>query len=142
MEGRPWLRILLVVLGFSLAGWPVWSATHGAPVPAPVKPAPAAPAEPLRVQVTFASPPASFELDYLGAPLLSGHAPDREFSGDWKVAVPKEGAELFMGAEWPAGSPVTAVRVRITRDGNTLAEQTFWADGRLAETMIVREAQP
>jgi len=142
MEGRPWLRILLIVLGFSLVGWPVWSVTRYASVPSPVKPASDAPAEPLRVQVTFASPPASFELDYLGKPLLSGHAPDREFSGDWKAAIPKEGVELFVAAKWPPGTPTTAVRVTLTRDGNPLAEQTFWAEDSLAETMTVREAQP
>ena len=142
MEGRPLLRILLIVLGFSLVGWPIWSVTHGASVPSPAKPASAARAEPLRVQVTFASPPASFELDYLGKTLLSGHAPDREFSGDWKVAIPKEGVELFVAAKLPPGTPATAVRLSLTRDGTPLAEQTFWADGSLAETMTVREAQP
>lgn len=142
MEGRPWLRILLIVVGFSLVGWPVWGVTHHASAPAPAKPSSEAPAEPLRVRVTFASPPASFELDYLGKPLLSGRAPDREFSGEWKVAIPKEGVELFMGAKWPPGTPATAVRLTLTRGGNPLAEQTFWADGSLAETMTVREAQP
>jgi len=142
MEGRPWLRVLLIVVGFTLVGWPVWSITRHASVPSPAKPASEAPAEPLRVQVTFATPPASFELDYLGKPLLSGHAPDREFSVDWKVAIPKEGVELFVGAEWPPGTPATAVRLTLTRNGNPLAEQTFWADGSLAETMTVQEAQP
>ena len=142
MEGRPWLRVLLIVVGFTLVGWPVWSITRHASVPSPAKPASEAPAEPLRVQVTFATPPASFELDYLGKPLLSGHAPDREFSVDWKVAIPKEGVELFVGAEWPQGTPATAVRLTLTRNGNPLAEQTFWADGSLAETMTVQEAQP
>ena len=142
MEGRPWLRILLIVLGFSLVGWPVWSVTQYASVTQPVKPAAVSPTKPLRVQVTCASPPASFELDYLGKPLLSGHAPEREFSADWKVAIPKEGVELFVGAKWPSGTPTTAVRVRVTRDGNPLAEQTFWAEDSLAETIIVREPQP
>ncbi len=142
MEGRPWLRILLIVLGFSLVGWPVWGVTRYASVAPPTKPAAITPAKPLRVQVTFASPPASFELDYLGKPLLSGQAPDREFSGNWKVAIPKEGVELFVAAKWPPGTPTTAVRLTLTRDGNPLAEQTFWAEGSLAETMTVREAQP
>jgi len=142
MEGRPWLRILLIVVGFSLAGWPVWSVTRHAAVAPPASPGAVGPAHPLRVQVTFAAAPASFELDYLGAPLLAGHAPEREFSANWKVAVPKEGVELFVSAGWPAGTTATAVRVTVTRDGNPLAEQTFWADDRLAETLTVREARP
>lgn len=142
MEGRPWLRILLILIGFSLLGLPVWSITHSAAAVAPVK----APAEsvalPLRVEVTFVSPPTSFDLEYLGAPLLSGHAPERDFATDWKVAIPEEGVDLFVSAEWPAGTPATAVRVRVLRDGNSLADQTFWADESLAETITVRESQP
>ena len=142
MEGRPWLRILLVVAGFSLAGWPVWGVTRHVSLAPPARPAAAVSAQPLRVRVTFASPPDSFDLDYLGAPLLAGHAPEREFSADWKVAIPKEGVELFLGAAWPPGTTATAVRVTVTREGNPLAEQTFWADDRLAETLTVREARP
>ena len=142
MEGRPWLRILLSLIGFSLLGWPVWSVTHPAAVAAPVEKKTAAAAQPLRVEVTFASAPTSFDLEYLGAPLLSGRAPSRDFSVVWKVAIPKEGVDLFVSAEWPAGTPTTAVRVRVSRNGDPLAEQTFWANDSLAETVTVPAPQP
>ena len=143
MNGRPLLRILVILFGFFLVGWPVWSVTHTSFVDAPVKEnAKKNPEEPLRVEVTFSTPPSSFDLDYLGKPLLTGKAPDREFSADWKVAIPKEGVELFMAAGWLPGSPLSAVRVRVTQGGNVIAEQTFWATENLAETLTVNKPQP
>ena len=130
MNGRPLLRILVIVFGFFLVGWPVWSVTHPSFVDSPSKENAKNPEEPLRVE------------DYLGKPLLTGKAPDREFSADWKVAIPKEGVELFMAAGWLPGSPLSAVRLRVTQGGNVIAEQTFWATENLAETLTVNKPQP
>jgi hypothetical protein len=65
MEGRPWLRILFILVGFALFGWQVWSMTGRGEIAAPVKESPAGPAQPLHVEVSFAEPPASFGLEYL-----------------------------------------------------------------------------
>jgi hypothetical protein len=54
MEGRPWLRILFILVGFALFGWPVWSMT-GRESAAPVKESPAGPAQPLHVEVSLRS---------------------------------------------------------------------------------------
>ncbi len=142
MEGRPWLRILLVLIGFSLLGGPVWIVTHAADAAAPARAPGTAPPEPLRITVTFSAPPATFDLDYLGAPLWSGRPAGGEVSVDWKVAIPKEGVDLFVAGSWPTGAAATAVRVRVSRGGNSLADQTFWPDGSLAETVTVRDLQP
>jgi hypothetical protein len=142
MEGRPWLRILLILIGFTLLGFPVWSSTRPGEVVIPTKEKVAAAEQPLHVQVSFAEPPASFDLEYLGSILCKGAAPQRDFSCDWKVGVPKEGVDLFVSASWPEGSPKTAVRVKVFRDGNPLADETFWTEGSLAETVTVNERQP
>ncbi len=142
MEGRPWLRIWLILLGFTFLGLPVWRVTHPAAVAPPKDLREGTITFPLRVEVTFASPPTSFDLEYLGATLISSHAPNRDFAIDWKVAISKEGVDLFLSAEWPPGTPTTAVRVKVTRDGSAIAEQTFWGDGSLAETLTVWEPKP
>ena len=142
MEGRPWLRILLVLIGFSLLGFPVWSTTRPGDVAIPTKEKVAATERPLHVEVSFAEPPASFVLEYLGSILCKGAAPQRDFSCDWKVAVPKEGVDLFVSARWPEGSPKTAVRVQVFRYENLLSDETFWTEGSLAETVTVSERQP
>ena len=74
--------------------------------------------------------------------MCKGAAPQRDFSCDWKVAVPKEGVDLFVSASWPEGSPKTAVRVQVFRNGNPLADETFWTERSLAETVTVNERQP
>jgi len=54
MEGRPWLRILFILAGFALLGWPVRSLARPRQIAAPVTESPAGPAQPLRVEVSFA----------------------------------------------------------------------------------------
>ena len=137
MEGRPWLRILVILIGFSLLGLPVWSMTRTRGIAAPVKVETRMSTRPLRVKITFAQAPASFELKYLGAVLCHGGAPQREFSCDWKAAVPKEGADLLLKADWPAGTSQTAVRLEVTENGEPLVDTTFWSDGSLVETITV-----
>ena len=137
MEGRPWLRILLVFAGFLLLGVPVWSITREKPVP-PIVAAEkaAAPAAPLRVTLTFAQPPTSFSLKHLGSILCDGGGGEREFHCNWNTALPSEGADLLLTATWPDG-PQTAVRIQVTRDQQTLTDQTVWGQSNLVETITV-----
>ena len=137
MEGRPWLRILFILVGFALLGWPVWSITRPGQIAVPAEESPAGLAQPLHVEVSFAEPPTSFNLEDLGTPICSGTAPKRDFSCDWEVALPGEGVDLFVSASWPADATKTAVRVQVSQGELTLADQTFWTEGDLAETISV-----
>lgn len=141
MEGRPWLRILLVLIGFSLLGIPVWSLTRGKPEIKVAEKAPAT-AGAFRVSLTFAEAPADFTVSYLGKPLFSGHGPEREFSGDWQVGIPKEGADLLLTANWTDGAPQTAVRVVVTQGNDTFADQTVWGQGNIVDTVTVPGKAP
>jgi hypothetical protein len=111
--------------------------TRPGQIAAPAEESSAALAQPLHVEVSFAEPPASFDLEYLGTPICSGTAPKRDFSCDWEVALPGEGVDLFVSASWPADVPKTAVRVQVSQGEQTLADQTFWTEGNLAETITV-----
>ena len=139
MDGRPWLRILVVVLGFLLLGVPVWSTTagrtEGRGAPAVGKKVPEAS---LHVSVVFSQPPSSFELSTAGLVICRGTGPERRFSGEWNGALPKEGVDFLIKASWPAGSPESATRVRLSRDDAELADQTFWAEGTLVEAVTAR----
>jgi len=139
MEGRPWLRILLVLIGFTLLGGPVWIVTHPAEAASPIAATGAASPQSLRIAVTFTDLPQTFDLEYLGTPLLKNTSVQgRALAIDWNVTIPKEGVDLFVGGSWPQGAPATAVRVQVMRGDDSLADQTFWADGSLAETVTVK----
>lgn len=143
MEGRPWVRVALLLIGFSLLGVPVWSMTREKQVsPAVATVVVAAPAQQLRVTLSFAEPPLSFRLKHDDEILCEGSAPDGEFSRDWKIVVPPEGVELLLKAEWPFPSPKTAVRVEISRGDNGLVDQTFWTEGSLVQSVTVPGTNP
>jgi hypothetical protein len=138
MEGRPWLRVALIVLGFSLLGWPVWSLTHHATVPTPVAPeVKNSVPEPLRATITFATPPATCAVKALGEVLVESTDPGREVITDWEATVPSEGLDILVKATWPDGTEQTAVRVAITRGAETLADETFWTTDRLVKTVTI-----
>ncbi len=143
MEGRPWVRVALLLIGFSLLGIPVWSMTRERKTSSMNAPSVvAAPAQQLHVTVSFAEPPSSFRLKYHDEILCEGSASDREFSCDWDIVVPPEGVDLLLKAEWPSQSPKTAVRVEITRDDSVLVDQTFWAHTRLVQSVTVSGRSP
>ncbi len=136
MEGRPWLRILLVLLGFLFLGVPVWTMTREKPRVVMTTKAPVQ-AGALRVSLTFAEAPTDFELKYLGNTLCAGKAPQKEFTCDWTVGLPKEGADLLLTINWPEGGGPTAVRVMVKNGDDTLADQTIWGAGNVVETITV-----
>ena len=143
MEGRPWVRIALLLIGFSLLGVPVWSMTREKRLrPALSNVVIAAPAQQLRVIITFAEPPLSFSLKYRDEVLCEGAAPDREFSYNWEIAVPPEGVDLLLKAGWPPSAPKTAARVEIFRDDTRLVDQTFWTQNSLVESVTVPGTNP
>lgn len=143
MEGRPWVRIALVLIGFSLLGIPIWSMTREKKLsPAFATVGIATPAQQVRVILSFAEPPLSFSLKYLNEVLREGSAPDREFSCDWKIVVPPEGVELLLKAAWPPSAPKTAARVEIFRDDTMLVDQTFWTENSLVESVTVPGTNP
>ena len=136
MEGRPWLRILFVLAGFLLLGIPVWTMTREKPKIVIAQKAPVI-AGALRVSLTFAEAPTDFELKYLGATLCTGKGPQKEFTCDWTVGLPPEGADLLLTVNWPESAAPTAVRVQVQKADQTLADQTIWGTGNVVETITV-----
>jgi hypothetical protein len=137
MRGRPSLRVTGMVLALLLMAWPVWRVTRGGEAVA-AAPAPASAVVPtaFALHVAFAHPPASFALLSLGQPILEGKNA-AEFSGTWRAALPREGADLLLKATWPPGVGRTAVEVRIEAGNETRVARTFWGQGALTEIVTV-----
>ena len=137
MRGRPSLRVALMVLALLLMAWPVWRVTRGGETvaAAPASSSAAAPTV-FTLHVTFAHPPAAFALLSLGQPILEGKNA-AEFSGTWRAALPREGADLLLKVTWPPGAGRTAVEVRIDAGNETRIDRTFWGQGALTEIVTV-----
>jgi hypothetical protein len=142
MRGRPLLRIILVCLGVALMGIPVFKLTTAA-VPTEATPTPVtSTTQTLSLALTFAHPPESFAVTYLGNPILAGKGPATAFTGPWPIALSKDGADLLLQAKWPTGTPQTAVEIKISGAGDVPIERTFWGTGRLTEIVTVLPDKP
>ena len=137
MRGRPWLQSLLVLLAFAALAVPVWRLTRSSPATATgtdtkqdqPRSVAAAPENELVVRLDFSPPPRDFQLQHLGRTLLEGRGPQTSFSTPWRIALPKEGADLALRATWPTegqSSAATAARLRVTFPGGRVVDKTYW----------------
>jgi hypothetical protein len=157
VRGFPLLQLLFVAAVFLAAGVPVWSLTRPAAEAVLTAPAgrisassdTAAPAaEPLTIEAAFAPAPADFQIQCDGQTVLEGQGPARQFTGNWKNVVPKEGVDLVVRADWlpenggaPAGP--AAARITVRSLGAVKVEKSFWTGPgeSLAEIVTVPGGQ-
>jgi hypothetical protein len=142
MRGRPWIRIALVCLGVILMGIPVYRLTSSHVYREPVSQVNPTIAKILTITLTFAHPPESFEVSYLGKQVFTGNGPQTEFTESWTVALPPAGADLLLKVKWPDKTPQTAVEMKVEENGDALKDQTFWGTATLTEIETVMPHQP
>lgn len=133
MNGRPLLRLLIVALAFACLGLPVWQLTRGTAAPAPVEITSTSKTEEFSVTLTFSTPAESFALTHLDETVLASP----NLSRTWQAAIPSEGIDLLLKARWPAKTKTAAVRLQISKKGETVTDKTFWAEGGMAELVTV-----
>ncbi len=133
MEGRPWLRIILIFAGFAMLGLPVWSMTRPRMVIAQEAAPESENRQTLRIAATFSQEPKAFELSYLGKPLekIAGN----EYA--WQGEVPPEGIDLLAKAEWNELKGPAAVRIQVYAGESPLTDQTYWTEDELVETVSI-----
>jgi hypothetical protein len=138
MGGKPWLRLAVVLMGFTLMGFPVWQLTQGrGPVPPPAALAPPDELKRVALTLTFSQVPAEFRLTHLGQSLLEKTPSQTSYALVWTVGIPPEGLDLLLVADWPDTKAQKAVRVEITQNGLPCVDRTFWAEGDLVELITV-----
>ena len=142
MKGSPWIRFILVILGFALLANPVWRLTRTrrgglAPVSLAVRVTEARQQQ-LMVHLSFATRPQEFVLSHLDKVILEGGGSGTEFEGKLDLILPKEGADLLLKVKWPRGTPRSAVQVRVVNGESPILDQTLWSDKDLVELVTVR----
>lgn len=143
MEERPWLKLILVIAGFAAMGWPVWQLTHPLRVAAMEETGSTATAsETLSLQLSFATPPLAFSISEQGKILATAKNPASDFHLPLLLSIPAEGTDLLLKVTWPPGTSRTAVQVRISQNGNSRVDQTFWAQDNLVEIITLPGRQP
>jgi hypothetical protein len=129
MKGSPVFQFLVVVVVVVVVGVLVGSVTGPRDDVARVV-VPVSGGEPVGV-FAEASAMVRFEAAMDGRVILEGPLDSGGVSQT--VQLPAEGADLVVSAEGPGER--FALRLLVTRDGGTLADRTFWGEGRIHEVL-------
>ncbi|MGI8602540.1 MAG: hypothetical protein ACR2OZ_06025 [Verrucomicrobiales bacterium] len=136
MRGFPPIQILLLTLGFILVAVPLARLTGNAPISMSTETPDRGDAgrrTPAFIVVRFAHPPKHLEVRQGEKVLLSAEAPDTsplEFSAD--VICGPNAPEFFIEAQWPDGTPETALGLEVSPDGFEVRGDTRWSlDGAM-----------
>ena len=136
MRGSPLLRALFAFLAILSLGYPLLRLTRagdsGAVAP---KPAEAAVAREIALQLTFTTLPKKFRVVQLGREIWSEAAPAAVMERKVRLVYPKEGIDLQFQAEFPDDATHVAMRVKLTDpDGNEL-EKSLWGMGSIDDVL-------
>jgi hypothetical protein len=138
MRSSPPLQLALVLLGFLCLAWPLIRLTSASvPEQAAVV---ASPAEGNKlhtlVTVRYAHLPSRLVLKH-GEQILLQLKPDSGAQAEAQLPFAKEGLELTLSAQWPEGTPDTAITVELEPDGLDVQSQTRWSTGGSLEEVLL-----
>jgi hypothetical protein len=130
MRGSPLARALIifaVLLCVAPALWQMTSAdaTAAHPVPRLV----ATEEKDLPIELAFTVAPARVVISHLGKPVWEKAQPEATEELSLHVPWPSEGGELKFSIEWPEGSPLAAMRARLTDPARGQIERSLWGRG-------------
>jgi hypothetical protein len=134
MRGSPLIRAAIVFAVILLAGLPVWSLTHPQAAQRAVE-TQKIEKQKLQMRLTFAHPPASIAVLYLGEIAWKETNPTASIEHTLNIEFPKEGVDLEIKAQWPANTPATAIRAQLTTPSGATFEKSVWGEGSLDEVV-------
>lgn len=117
-----------------LAAIPIWKMTHEARASMDLTTASSVGESAVKVELGFAHAPLGFQVLYLGKVVWEAKDPGESASRDFDIQFPKEGIDLEVKAEWLPGTPLTAVRVKVTHSYGSM-EQTVWGRGKVDKVL-------
>ncbi len=141
MDGSPLARLAVVLIFLVLMGLPVIALTREKPAVTqearPVKVD--ASAQTVGLSVTL-SQPGKVEIRLADQVLASSETaiPGLEKT----IVLPGAQSDLTVKFQWADGGSHHAGRVVVSRDGDTLADQTYWGDAEAEDVLSVRVPQP
>lgn len=141
MRGSPLIQCLVGALAFALFAIPLARLTIARPgvvvssVPAPAN---AAEARHTIIRIRFAHPPQTLTLKLadrdLLPPLPSPVA--SPFEAEALLPFTKDNLELNLTAQWPEGTPETALTVELEPDELDSRAQTLWSAGAVLNSIL------
>lgn len=138
MRGSPPVQLALLLLGFFVVGIPLVQLTHGrldSAVALPQK-VMVDEARPVLVRIRYSQAPTKLEVKNGAQSLVpqGGLAPS-PIEVESTFAGARQGLELSVVAEWPTGTPDTALTLEVEPDHLESRSHTLWSvHGRIEDT--------
>ena len=131
----------------AIAAIGVWNVTHPAlaaasatPATEAVSPAPAVALRKVRVELTVSPASADYEIVTGSGPSVKGIVRGSDAKCEIGLNLPAAGEDWIVRVHWKNKGTPTAVRVvcRDVESGQKLAENTFWGQGDVEDTVGVK----
>ncbi|MDB6073525.1 MAG: hypothetical protein JWO89_1165 [Verrucomicrobiaceae bacterium] len=137
MRGSPPVQLALLLIGFFVLGVPLVQLTHGGaePVTSPIHATAATDAKPVFVRIRYSQKPLKLEVKRGTESVLpSGGLAVSPIEAHTTLASQQDGLEFSVLAEWPAGTPDTALTIEVEPDSLDGRTQTLWStNGRIED---------
>jgi hypothetical protein len=140
MRGSPLLQLLGLVVALVLLAFPLHYLTSAARVETPPANPDAATSNVKAVELKLVSSavPFTFEIQFLGKPLWTGTAQRATETKTVQIPFPAEGVDLTIAARW-ANPGIAALQLTVTPADQPSLSQTLWGDGKVSDTITIRE---
>jgi len=140
MRGFPLLNALAVLAGMALLWFPLSRLTgrdRGMPAPSSTAETVVGDAPiPIVLRLRFAHPPLRASVSHLGALLWESDDPDAMEAGfESALAIPPEGIDLALDADWPEDTPETALQLEVEPEALESRTAVVWGRGSLHEIL-------
>jgi hypothetical protein len=140
MRGSPLLQLLGLVIALVLLVFPLRYLTSAARNETPPASSETAPSNLKSVELKLVSSavPFTFEIRFLGKPLWTGTAQRTTESKTVQIPFPAEGVDLTIDGHW-ANPGMAALQLTVTPSDQPPLSQTLWGDGKVSDTITLRE---
>ena len=140
MRGSPLLQLLGLVIALGLLAFPLRYLTSATRIETPPSNSDATTSNVKQVELKLVSSavPFSFEIQFLGKPLWAGTSQRASDTKTVRIPFPPEGVDLTIGARW-SNPGMAALQLTVTPADQPPLSQTLWGDGKVSDTITLRE---
>lgn len=141
MNGNPIARVALILLFLGALAWPVWSLTRERVEITPTVQPSSEGEKFVTVDLSLtSSSPATVEVRYAGTFTSKS---ETAVVVSKEISLPAgEKIDLVIKGVWPTNPTPQALRVMISRDGEDLADKTFWGIEGIEDVVSFTAPQP
>lgn len=144
MRGYPPIQLFFLMLAFGAMAVPLAHLTFARDKPVVVAAAPKVPAArltPTQLRIRFAHPLKALSLKLSDRDLIKNTTTGiATFSSpielNQDIDIPADGIEFIVSAQWPGGTPDTALTLDVEPDGLDTKSETRWSSGNQLTEVI------